>query len=169
MWKQHNNKILFIRLHLPETFCTLFASISSDYLHFTICRHQIRLFSICANSESNLGRYPKCWFIQKIWMGFHMWKEYRVFSFKMWKYAMADYKISSYHVIFLLPKSQKCLEKSHKIVSFWKSMLWSVYETKITCFLLKYRFWSSPGWILPINTKNFKKIPPPKDYFLQGS
>ena len=34
MWKQHNNKMIFIRLHLPETFYTLFASISSDYFHF---------------------------------------------------------------------------------------------------------------------------------------
>ena len=86
----------------------------------------------------------------------------------MWKYAMADYRISSYHVHFLLPKSQKCLEKSHKIVSFWKSMLWSVFETKITCFLLIYMFWSSLGWILPINTKNFKNISPPKDYFCKA-
>ena len=69
----------------------------------------------------------------------------------------------------LLPKSHKYLEKSHKIVSFWKSMLWYEYETKITCFLLIYRFWSSLGWILPIIAENFKNISPPKDYFLQGS
>ena len=65
MWKQHNNKMLFIRLHLPEIFYILFVPISSHYFHFTIFRHHIRLFSICASSESNVGRYPKCWFIGK--------------------------------------------------------------------------------------------------------
>ena len=148
-----------------------YAAIKSDYFLFVLTQKvtwegTLNVFFIHWKEHVVRYHYAK---IQKIWMGFHMWKECRVFFFEMWKYAMADYKISSYHLNFLFPKSQNYLEKSHKIVSFWKSMLWSVYETKITCFLLIYRFWSSLGWILPINTKNFKNILPPKDYFLQGS